>query len=216
MRILIALNGILEDKNALKEYIIPEGYDYIIAADGGANHLKSLGITPDEIMGDLDSINEEIIDEYKKNKVVFKKFKAEKNETDSELCLLRAVELNADEVDFVFALGGRLDHELSNIAMLYHARKLGIKPRIISLNEVIYIVKDEVLRINDEIGKTVSVIPVYSDIDSINLRGFKYPLHNYFMEFGKARGVSNIVKGSVAEVDVDGGAVLVIVNRNII
>lgn len=212
MRILIALNGILEDRNALKE-LIPEGYDYIIAADGGANHLRSLGITPDEIMGDLDSINEENLIGYEKQGVVFKRFKAEKNETDSELCLLRAAELKAEEVDFVFALGGRLDHELSNIAMLHHARKLGIKPRIISLNEDIYLVKDEVLKIVDEVGKTVSVIPVYSDIDSVNLRGFKYPLHNYFMEFGKARGISNIVKEKVAEVDIKGGEVLVVINR---
>ena len=56
MKVCIALNGIVNDYNKTKEIIEKENYDYIIGADGGCNHLNAMGIVPDYIIGDLDSI----------------------------------------------------------------------------------------------------------------------------------------------------------------
>ena len=79
--------------------------------DGGANHAYSMNIVPDYIIGDLDSVNENIIEYYKVKKVKFEKF-PQKDETDTELRIELSDKLKAKEIHLIGALGGRIDHTI--------------------------------------------------------------------------------------------------------
>ena len=71
MKVCIVLNGEIKNYQKTKEIILKEKYDYIIGADGGCNHLYKMNIIPNYIIGDLDSINEELISYYKNKNVIF-------------------------------------------------------------------------------------------------------------------------------------------------
>ncbi|WP_276632030.1 MULTISPECIES: thiamine diphosphokinase, partial [Terrisporobacter] len=113
MKVCIILNGEIKNYDKTKEIILREKYDFIIGADGGCNHLYKMNIIPNFIIGDLDSINNDLVEYYKNKNVFFKKYPSHKDETDSEICIYLAKELKAEEIDFYGSLGGRIDHTLA-------------------------------------------------------------------------------------------------------
>lgn len=211
MKVCIILNGEIENYKATKD-IINDNYDFIICADGGANHAYEMGIIPDYILGDLDSANNKVVEYYKDNGVKFEKFPSKKNETDTELCIYLANKLKARHIDFIGALGGRVDHMLANINLLYYVRKMQIVPRIIDEKIIMYILIDEDMVITGEIGDTVSLIPVNGDAKGITLKGLEYPLDNYDMKYGQPIGISNVMLKESCKISVHKGSLLVIRN----
>lgn len=212
MKVCIILNGIIDDYEKIKLIIENENYDYIICADGGANHLFKMDITPNYIIGDLDSVNKDVLNHYKEKNVNFEKFPSKKNETDTELCILLAKELNSTHIDFVGALGGRIDHCLANINLLYYVREKDIYPRIISSKEEIYIAKSEGINIYGTKGDIISVIPIKEDAIGVTLKNLEYPLENYNMKFSVPLGISNVMLGKMCEISVEDGSLLIIKN----
>lgn len=213
MKICIILNGKIKDYDYIKDIINKNNYDYIICADGGANHSYKMGIIPDYIIGDLDSISSEIIDFYKSKDVKFEKFPSKKDETDTEICIYLASKLNAKEIDFIGALGGRIDHMIANINLLYYVRSKGIFTRIISEKEDIYIAIDEEISINGDIGDTISVIPLNGDAKGVTLKQLEYPLNNYNMKFSVPLGISNVMLDKKCSIKVEQGSLIIIKNK---
>ena len=93
---------------------------YTICADGGYDHAKKQGIVPDILLGDLDSISE-------RADIKTLVFPTEKNETDSEIALLYAIEKGYKDIVLTGVTGTRLDHTLNNIFLLKTASELGAK-----------------------------------------------------------------------------------------
>ncbi|CEH35435.1 thiamine diphosphokinase [Romboutsia lituseburensis] len=213
MKVCIVLNGEISNYNKLKNHILKENYDYIICADGGANHTYNMKIKPNFIIGDLDSVKEEVRIYYKNSDVKFEKFPAKKNETDTELCIYLAQKLNATNIDFLGALGGRIDHMIANINLLYYVKMQGIIPRIISDNEEIYIVDNEEIEIYGKKGDVISVIPINGDAKYVTLSNLEYPLENYNMKFYLPLGISNVMIENKCKIKVDEGSLLVIKNK---
>ena len=215
MKICIVLNGEIKDFNRIKEIIKNENYYKIICADGGANHLFKMGINPDYIIGDLDSINLDIINYYKDKNVDFEKFPSKKDETDSEICIFLAEKLKATSIDFIGALGGRIDHTIANINLLYYVKEKGIKPRIISEKEEIYIAVNEKIIINGNKGDTISIIPIRGDAKGVTLSNLEYPLKEHYMKYSVPLGVSNVMLDTSCSISVKEGNLLIIRNKNI-
>lgn len=213
MKVCIVLNGEINNYNKLKNHLLKENYDYIICADGGANHTYNMKIKPNFIIGDLDSVKEEVRIYYKNSDVKFEKFPAKKNETDTELCIYLAQKLNATNIDFLGALGGRIDHMIANINLLYYVKMQGIIPRIISDNEEIYIVDNEEIEIYGKKGDVISVIPINGDAKYVTLSNLEYPLENYNMKFYLPLGISNVMIENKCKIKVDEGSLLVIKNK---
>ena len=213
MKICIILNGEIKNYDYIKNIITKNNYDYIICADGGANHSYKMGITPDYIIGDLDSISSNIIDFYKLKNVKFEKFPSKKNETDTEICVYLASRLNAKEIDFIGALGGRLDHMIANINLLYYVRNQGIYTKIISEDEDIYIAINEEISINGDMGDTISVIPLNGDAKGVTLNRLEYPLNNYDMKFSLPLGISNVMLDKKCNIKVEQGSLIIIRNK---
>ena len=84
--------------------------------DGGRESVKALGITPDYVVGDFDTVDKEVLEEFRKVPyIVWESHRPEKNETDTELARNRALTLACDRIVFMGATGGRMDHMLGNI-----------------------------------------------------------------------------------------------------
>ena len=212
MKACILLNGKIEDLNFLKKIIDKENYDYIICADGGANFLYKIKVVPDYIIGDLDSLELTTKNYFKQKGVNFKKFPKRKDQTDAQLCIHLAKDLGVLNIELLGALGGRIDHTVANINLMYYIKKLGLNPIIKTDKEGLYMIEDESIELFGEIGDTISILPVNGDALGITLKGFEYPLDDAIIKYGNPIGISNVMKSNKGIVNVKKGTLLIVKN----
>lgn len=215
MKVCIVLNGIVDDYDKTKQIIEKEDYDYIIGADGGCNHLNAMKILPNYIIGDLDSIDKDLIKYYENKNVTFKKFPTHKDQTDSEICVHLARALNATKIDFIGALGGRIDHALANIGFMYYIFEMGIEPRILTSEEEIFIIHNNTKIIKGKKGDTISILALKNDSLGVTLKKLEYPLDNAKISYLSPLGISNIMLEDECEITVKDGYLLIIRNLNV-
>ena len=116
-RTIIFANG--ELPNIEKARALVQTDDYIICADGGTRHALALGLKPNLIVGDLDSVTDV---ELKIASAKIVQYPRNKNETDLELALNHALVKKTSSILIIGALGGRLDQTLGNISLLSDPR----------------------------------------------------------------------------------------------
>ena len=201
--------GQLEGSREFYIKLIDEKKGDIYCADGGANHLEALGIFPLEIWGDLDSVTKEIIEKYRNNNVRIKKFPKDKDYTDGELILQHISKLNYDEIIIIGGLGGRIDHLLTNLNLIFKFKNLKFvteKERIFSIEK-----KAELTGLR---GKTISFVPFSEKVEGLTLEGFKYPLNKYILHQGDSICMSNIAVDDICKVTFDTGKLMgIILNK---
>lgn len=197
MKALIILNGELKSKEFLKKLSCDT--DLIICADGGYDKAKKSGITPDVLVGDMDSVQNS---EFSGETHVFP---CEKDETDCEIAIRYAIEKGADEIILTCALGGRYDHCLSNLSML-----LKFPFAVVSEPDCrVFCCKTQ--EIKGCRGKTFSLIPFYDTVASIS--GVKYPVDHAIFGVGTSLGVSNEITDEVAKIILHEGKALIFINE---
>lgn len=215
MKICIVLNGSVNDYNKTKQIIHKENYDYIIGADGGCNHLYNMGILPNYVIGDLDSINKDLIKYYERKNIIFKKFPTHKDQTDAEICIHLAKTLNATEIYFIGALGGRIDHALSNIGLMYYVLEMGIEPKILTSEEEVVIIHNDTKVIKGKKGDTISILALKQDAIGVTLEKLEYPLNKARVSYLSPLGISNVMLEDECNITVEDGYLLVIRNLNV-
>jgi len=205
MRAVIFANGVLDDPEGALALLRPD--DTIIAADGGAAHCRRLGVTPALIVGDLDSLNAEDAVYWGEQGVQFIRHGRRKDETDLELALLRAQGLHRKEALVLGALGGRWDQTFANLLLpAYHNLK-ALQVTFWHSGLWIYLVRIQ-REIRGRVGQTVSLIPVGGDAEGVTTYGLEWPLKDETLTFGATRGVSNVLLGETATVQLRQGYVL--------
>lgn len=207
-RAYIFFNGELLGSREYYLKLLEEKKGEIYCADGGAYLLEELGIYPKEIWGDFDSISNEILEKYEKKGVIIKKFPKNKDFTDGELILQYLSQKNYDKVTIIGGLGGRKDHELTNLNLMFKFKNLSF----LSEREEIFSVEGY-YEFLDKKGKTVSFIPFSEEVEGITLKGFKYPLENYTLHRGDSICMSNIVIENRAIISFTRGKLLGVVNK---
>ncbi|MBC8631044.1 thiamine diphosphokinase [[Eubacterium] tenue] len=213
MKACILLNGEVDNLNYIKDIIDNNDYRYIICADGGAKHLYKLNIVPNYIIGDLDSLEESIINYYKNKGVDFKKFPKRKDETDAQLCIHLAKDLKVSEIHLLGALGGRIDHTIANINLMYYIKELGVNPIIKSKVEDIYMIDSEFINIMGKRGDIISIIPSKGDVSGVTLKNLEYPLENATIKYGNPIGISNVMKSNQCSIKVKNGCLIIVRNK---
>lgn len=169
--------------------------DMVIAADGGANHCAYLDMVPDYLIGDLDSIEPQLLKHYEKNRVEIIRHPREKDATDLELALNLAMQEGATDIWLLGVIGKRWDMSLANIMLAASERFSTMPISLYSVDTIIKILhpgKTHLFRDNQ--GKTVSFLPLNKDVEGIKLDGFAYALEGEDLEWGSTKGVSNIIK----------------------
>ncbi len=204
---IVALNGYWD---GLDYYRAPHEYSLLVAADGGANYLYRIGLRPDVIIGDLDSIQGEVLDYYVRAGVVVNRYPSDKDKTDSCLALEYAVSRGVDEVVIWGAIGNRIDHTLANLHLLSMSLKVGV-PFVIDTHELSIFLVSVGVELTVTVGATLSLLPFTEEVSGITGRGLKYRLQDSAMELGFPYGVSNVAVASVVEIEVKKGVLLVVV-----
>lgn len=204
------LNGQVGDLKKIGDIISGYSYDMVIGVDGGSNYLRKLGIGPDYVVGDLDSIDSDTLSFFENKKTEFKKYPSKKNETDTELAIWLAQESGASHIDLYGALGARVDHEIANIYLLYYILEKGMIPRIVGEGMEINIVKDGFIDLCGKADDLVSIIPLMGDAKGVTLEGLEYKLDNYNMKFSVPRGISNVMLKDSCRVSIKDGVLLVV------
>lgn len=211
MRVLIVSGGKLEVA-FLRKRIDAFKPDIIIAADNGISYLQTLRIVPDYIVGDFDTASDELLQKYESDdNILIKRYNPEKDATDTEIAALLAIELSADSVEITGALGGRMDHAIANMHMLYMLAGKGIDAVITDEHNRIRVITQEYrLYKNKQYGKYVSFLPFAGNVRNVSLKGFKYPLNNAVIGYGSSLGVSNEITDECASVVFNEGALIMI------
>lgn len=181
--------------------------DLIIAADSGAGHLMKLNLLPHIIIGDLDSIDPSALHFFKGKGVKVLTYPARKNQTDTQLCMVHALEQGADDITFLAAAGTRLDHTLANIFLLANLADAGIQARLVDARNEIHLVKDR-LELAGNPGDLLSLIPVSRKVEGVTLQGLAYPLENHTLFRGSSLGISNCFKEKKAVISVRSGTLI--------
>ncbi len=180
--------------------------DFVIAADGGLRHTEAFDITPNEILGDFDSLG--YIPEDSRV------FPVEKDDTDAMLAVRRGLQLGFREFWLYGSLDGpRLDHTIANFQTLQFLCDRGACGWLIGNEYIVTVVKNGMLRFPAGCSGTVSVFCLGPDAEGVTLRGLYYPLENGTLTAGFPLGVSNHFTGTEAEISVENGSLLVLWNR---
>lgn len=208
MNILVLGSGNVDDYNQIKKKIL-NVYDYIISVDGGAKHLEPLGLKPNLLIGDFDSIDLELLNKYKKDAKI-DSYNPEKDETDSELAFVKVEELKPEIVHVVGFLGGRMDHTLNNVLLLVRYKNINIQ-LIDEKNIAFYCNKS--CKIQKREGYYLSLL-VLSDIEGLNLSGVKYPLIDKSIEFPSSLTISNQIVDNEAFIEYSEGELIVILSKD--
>ncbi|MCJ7433414.1 MAG: thiamine diphosphokinase [Anaerolineales bacterium] len=210
-RIIIFANGYLPDLEKARALIRAD--DTLIAADGGTRHALALGLKPDLIVGDLDSITEDERQKMESDGVKIAKHSRDKNETDLELAIQYALELKPEQIIIVAALGGRLDQTLANLALISDERLTQLDVRLDDGVEEAFFCRDQV-RVQGGSGDVVSLIPWQGAVAVVRTENLKWPLHNEMLYPEKSRGVSNEMTSDIASIEIKSGLLLVVHYRN--
>lgn len=214
IKTLIVSGGNVEDK-LFKEINLNNQFNYIIASDRGLEVLDKFNIKPNYIIGDFDSIDKKILEKYVNNEdIVIKRLNPEKDYTDTHMAIKLATELDSNEISIIGAIGTRIDHTIANIHVLKETLDKNIECRVIdSRNEIQLINKKTVLKA-DKNYKYISLIPLTTKVEGINLKGFKYQLSNATLEIGHSLGVSNEQLEDYAEIDLKEGILILIKSKD--
>ena len=180
--------------------------DHVIAADGGLRHTRKLGITPDTVLGDFDSLGF--------TPEGANVFPVEKDDTDAMLAVRRGLQLGYREFLLYGSLDGpRLDHAVANFQTLQYLADHGAVGYLIGNTTMVTVVKDGSISFPAGATGTVSVFCMGSDAQGVTLEGLYYPLQNGTLTPGFPLGVSNHFTGANAKISVEKGSLLVLWDR---
>lgn len=178
---------------------------FVIAADKGLDYAVSAGITPDLAVGDFDSAEKPV-----SSGTELVKFPPEKDDTDALIAAKIALQRGFTRMKFLCALGGRLDHTLANLQMIFRLKRQGIAAELLGDGERAFFLENESLLIPKFKG-FLSVF-AYEQTALLSEIGVKYPLHNHQITNDFPLGISNEITADAAEITVHSGAVLVVLS----
>jgi len=190
--------------------------DFVIAADGGLMYCGILEIEPDLIIGDLDSVDDEYrvavaaISEACPEKVIT--LPIEKDDTDMLAAVKAGLSLGYKQFRLYAANGGRLEHTIANIQVLKHLKAQGATGYIMDGTGMIFLAQNETIAFKETMEGYVNVFSMNEKAHGVTIRGLKYELENATLSNDLPVGISNEFIGKKAEITVNDGILLLIVN----
>ncbi len=200
MKILISIGG-----NCSSNIKQKFEYEKVIGVDSGVKHLNKFAITPDLIIGDLDSIDKKLLTESAKKNIEIIKYPKNKDQTDFEIALDYAQKLEFESIDIIGGENGEIDHLLSifmtisinkcsnKTTWFYGKQKILFNPKSISIN----------------LNQIFSLIPL-SNIKNLNISGAKWNLQNKNIDFGSTRTLRNESVERLIKISCDEGKYCII------
>ncbi len=182
---------------------LPHESDYIIAADKGYLYAENLGVKPDCVIGDFDSLGR--IPSHENLTVL----PCEKDDTDTSFAVKRALEMGFKKIFILGGLGGRFDHTFANVQLLAYIARNNAVGFLVGDREIMTLIKDLSVTLHGERGQILSLFSLTEKSRDVCARGFKYELENAELESGSVLGTSNELLGNAAEISVSKGEIFI-------
>ena len=177
--------------------------DFIIAADGGLTHTQKLGIAPNGILGDFDSLG------YTPEGSTV--FPVEKDDTDAMLAVRKGLELGYREFYLYGSLDGpRLDHTVANFQTLQFLCDHGAFGYLIGRDYIVTALKDGSVLFPASCTGIFSVFCMGKDAEGVTIHGGKYDAEDVTLSAGFPLGVSNHFEGKEVTISVEKGSLLIL------
>ena len=205
---IILANGKPPSKNVIT-YFQKNGFETLICADGGANSALKLGLIPDYIIGDLDSTDKAVLNNFKTKSTIIN-YKRQ-TDTDVEKCLKFALKNKFKEALLVGVTGNRLDHTFCNLGIVFKFfHQINIS--LVAENSYLkpYTGKQELKTFK---GETISLYG-FDRKTKITSKGLKYPLKDVSLSFGEKESTSNIATSNLLQLTISSGIIFVIRDFN--
>lgn len=185
---------------------LPEA-DLIVAADSGYDLALRAGYAVDVLVGDMDSIQSEVIPGH----VIVERHPPDKDATDLELAMTRILVERPVRMVVVGGAGGRVDHEIATAQLLCSERWDAIDEiDWVTDRGWAHVVKGRRI-IHGDPGAVISLIPVGGPAAGVYTKGLRWDLTDATMPPGTTWGVSNEFTGPVADIRIGSGCLLAVV-----
>lgn len=196
-----------------KQLTVRDG-DLCIAADGGLDYLLAVGLTPDIVLGDMDSVVDGEMIVSGQADFQIKRLPAEKDDTDMLAAIKEGLAAGYRRFELYGALGGRFDHTFANVQCLLYLANRGAKGMIVGDDITLTLIRNESIffqAAHATMGRRVSVFAFGTDAYGVSERGLKYLLNHVTVKQEFPIGVSNEFIGEDAEITVENGMLLICV-----
>jgi thiamine pyrophosphokinase len=188
----------------------------VIAADGGALKAEAIGMHPDVVVGDGDSLTPAAIGRLRREGVTVKLHPADKDESDTELAVREALDRGADGFVVIGAFGGlRIEHTVANLLLLCLPELAGraVLADGASTVRLMGVAGEDQTEVRGAPGDFVSLLPLSEQVSGVTTSGLRYELTDESLIQGPARGLSNVLLRPTATVSTQSGRLLVIHTR---
>lgn len=196
-------------EGSLSEIIGDEAFDFILCADGGWDHALQAGLTPDLLIGDFDSMKG-----CAPSDIEIITFPAEKDDTDTGLCLKTAISRGCTDILIAGGLGGRFDHSVANIQLMLGVVDLVDHIAIKNGRNYCTVLKNGEIQLQKKEGFHLSVFSMTEQSRGVCLSGVKYLLSDYTLTGTFPLGVSNEFADDYATVRVGDGTLLIVLSSD--
>ncbi|MED1864280.1 thiamine diphosphokinase [Fictibacillus nanhaiensis] len=204
------------------ELLIPDLKPYDLASDHiwigvdrGTLFLLRSGFFPQHAYGDFDSVSDDEKRIIMNSSIKVNQYQSEKDATDMEIALEWALKQNPEQILIFGATGGRLDHELMNIQLLYRTLSVRADVRILDTRNEISLHLPGCYNIEqDHRYSYISFLAKSEKVTGITLEGFKYPLEQADLQAGSSLCVSNELVNKSGTYSFDSGIILMVKSRD--
>ena len=208
MRAAIFLNGSPDSSGLIRH--VAGGADLVVAADGGARYALEAGVVPDLVVGDMDSLGEDLAREVERRGAYLERHPVRKDKMDGHLAVLAAREWGATAADLLCAVGGRLGAIFAVTHILLAAERIGLRSTVVADRGRVFVIEAGSRTVRGEPQDSVSIFALSGFAAGVTLDGMEYPLEDAGLEPGDTLGFHNELIGNEARVSVREGALLVV------
>ncbi|MEG2173866.1 MAG: thiamine diphosphokinase [Oscillospiraceae bacterium] len=179
--------------------------DFVICCDDGLSAARQIGLTPDLLIGDFDSLTGPLPPE-----IETLRFPVEKDDTDSMLAVREGLRRGYRDFILLFSLGGRLDHTIANVQTLAFLLCHGASGRLVGPRDEVFLLHNTSVHLPRRTTHTLSLFAWNGAALGVTLRGVQYPLTDHTLTSDFPLGVGNSIIEEEAILSVTDGTLLVI------
>ncbi|HEY8279862.1 MAG TPA: thiamine diphosphokinase [Bdellovibrionota bacterium] len=178
---------------------------FTLVLDGAAEAVRKQKWLPDLVSGDFDTVKPATLRHFQRKGVGILPT-PDQNHTDLEKAIAWCVLRSFDRILIAQALGGRVDHSLTNLGLLkrYHAPNRQIL--LVQPQEVIRYVKDSRIKLSGRKGRTLAVLPF--PLCRVRSRGLKYEMRGMELELGRRESSCNSARTGEVHLTIEGEALV--------
>ena len=199
---------------------LAEGMSFVVAVDSGAKWCYEAGVIPDLLIGDLDSLDSDIVQAFTDQEVEIISFSVDKDASDLELAIEEIIQRGYKDLVATNVIGGRIDHELAAIGNLAAAGEQGLAVTVVETDQTLIFLNNPGARtrLQVELGAdidanskiSVSLIP-WGGIANVTVTGYKWELDQVDLDPNKSLGISNSPITVDPLIELHKGALIVVV-----